>query len=570
MVQRTDLIDQKIDLARLPIATGAEFDSYIDEHEDECLPETRTELRRQIAEWAESPQGKCIFWLNGMAGTGKSTISRTVAKSFKSKGLLGATFFFKRGEGDRGSATRLFSTIVTQLMTCVPGLIPNVSKVIEDDPGIAGKALREQFDKLLFQPLLNLKQSNQQASIKVIVIDALDECDREADVRVILQQLPRVQELTSVRLQFFITSRPELPIRYGFKQIANEDHQDLVLHEIPRPVIEHDIDLFLKDRLARIRQERSLSPNWPGDDNIQTLVTMATPLFIFAATICRFVGDMRWNPEKRLAAILKDQAMSQVSKLDGTYLSILNQLLTGQDEDESEQLMREFREIIGVIIILRSPLSVSTLSRLLDIPKDDISNRLDSLHSVLSIPNDLDAPVRLLHLSFRDWLLDPKKKWKSPFWVDEIEVNRKIVVRCLAIMQGGLQKNICNLPGYGALRKDVNPQSISRHLSADLQYACRYWVHHLERSETHITEGDQVHSFLKEQFLYWLESMSILGIISECVGLINSLSCLVQVSSSAKYDLLFIDNNEKLRLRQTLRYQRFCTMQSDLSSKTGR
>ena len=58
MVERTDLINQKIDLARLPVANGAEFDSYVDQHGDECLPETRTELRRQIAEWAESPQGK--------------------------------------------------------------------------------------------------------------------------------------------------------------------------------------------------------------------------------------------------------------------------------------------------------------------------------------------------------------------------------------------------------------------------------------------------------------------------------------------------------------------------------
>lgn len=205
------------------------------------------------------------------------------------------------------------------------------------------------------------------------MIDALDECEREEDIQVILQLLPRVQESSSVCLRIFVTSRPELPIRLGFKQIAN-NHQDLILHEIPKPVIEHDISLFLKDRFARIKQERSLSPDWPGDDNIQALVTMAIPLFIFAATLCRFVGDMKWNPEKRLAIILKDQAVSQASKMDRTYLPILNQLLTGQDENESEQLVQEFREIVGVIIILASSLSVVALAQLLDIPKDDISN----------------------------------------------------------------------------------------------------------------------------------------------------------------------------------------------------
>jgi tRNA A37 threonylcarbamoyladenosine biosynthesis protein TsaE len=70
-----------------------------------------SELLQQIAEWAESPDGKCIYWLEGMAGTGKSTISRTIARDFQVSGLLGASFFFKRGEADRSNAKRLFSTI---------------------------------------------------------------------------------------------------------------------------------------------------------------------------------------------------------------------------------------------------------------------------------------------------------------------------------------------------------------------------------------------------------------------------------------------------------------------------
>ena len=181
-----------------------------------------------------------------MAGTGKSTVSRTAARSFREMGILGASFFFKRGEGDRGNATRLFSTITTQLMTRIPQMIPDIRNAIEDDPAISAKSLREQFNKLLFQPLLHLKHSRRQPLVKVILIDTLDECEGEDDVRVILQLLPRLQRLISVHLRVFVTSRPELPIRLGFKQIANDDHQDLVLHEIPRPVIEHDIALFLK------------------------------------------------------------------------------------------------------------------------------------------------------------------------------------------------------------------------------------------------------------------------------------------------------------------------------------
>src|SRR5271156_1351570 len=121
-------LGQKIDLAKLPIAKGASFDSHMEEHNARCLANTRVELQRRITKWAEDTSGKPIFWLNGMAGPGKSTIARTIDQSFAANGQLGASFFFRRGEGDRGNATRFFTTIATDLMAHIPGLIPIVRK----------------------------------------------------------------------------------------------------------------------------------------------------------------------------------------------------------------------------------------------------------------------------------------------------------------------------------------------------------------------------------------------------------------------------------------------------------
>lgn len=158
------------------------FDSYENQQEEECLPGTRTDILSQIDQWAACPHGRCIFWLNGMAGTGKSTISRTVARSFSKKGTLGVSFFFKRGEADRDNALKLFPTVARQLTFSIPELLPYLRQAVLDNPGISRKGIREQFDKLLLQPLLCLTQSDLQMRAVVIVLDALDECDRDNDI----------------------------------------------------------------------------------------------------------------------------------------------------------------------------------------------------------------------------------------------------------------------------------------------------------------------------------------------------------------------------------------------------
>jgi Mrp family chromosome partitioning ATPase len=124
-------IDQKLDLAKLPIATGASFDSHNEEHNGRCLPNTRTKLLDEITTWANSKDSKSIFWLSGMAGTGKSTIARTIAQLFASRGQLGASFFFKKGEGERGNASRFFTTIAADLVAHQPGMLPGIRKALE-------------------------------------------------------------------------------------------------------------------------------------------------------------------------------------------------------------------------------------------------------------------------------------------------------------------------------------------------------------------------------------------------------------------------------------------------------
>ncbi|KAJ5778340.1 hypothetical protein N7520_001586 [Penicillium odoratum] len=504
------LLLQQSSLMHLRVVEGALYNSHIHEHEDFCLPGTRVELLSRITDWAKSDD-KFIFWLSGMAGTGKSTIARTVAQGFKDQGLLGASFFFKRGEADRGTATYLFTSIAGQLVNRHRKLVPDVLSAIKADPGITSKFLRDQFDQLLLQPLLNL-QLDQSTTI-VIVIDALDECDGDNDIKLIIHLLFKFQEIKSVRLRVVLTSRPELPIRIGFKE--EENHQELILHEIPTPVLEHDIRRFLEYRLTEIRNKRSLSPDWPGHDKIEKLVKMAVPLFIFASTACLSIGK-GLHPHKQLQKYL-DIETTSATQLEKTYLPALRQLMR-DDEDELNDNLEEFRVIVGAIILLATPLSVNSLALLLQKPPHEISDLLGFLHSVLNIPRSNSNPVRMLHLSFRDFLLGTK----TEFRIDGGSTHRQIALNCLRVMDTQLRHNICDLASYGVQYKDIDPQIIQDRLPADLQYSCYYWVHHLKHSQGGISEPD-ILSFLQKRFLHWLEALALMGKISEVAGMIKTL-----------------------------------------------
>jgi hypothetical protein len=467
-----------------------------------------------------------------MAGTGKSTIARTVARSFRDNGILGASFFFKRGEGDRGSAAKFFPTIVKQLAVHIPQMLAGIQKAIDDDPAIPGKSLAEQFEKLMLQPLTAVDHA-QTVPSTVIVIDALDECEREDDANIILQLLQQVKKKKGTAIRFFLASRPESRIRFGFGQFNQSDYQNAILENLDINITKHDITMFLKQEFWEIRREHpsagGLALGWPGEAKIDELATIAAPLFIVAATMCRFVADRNFDPEERLGQFSKDTPGTRMEK---TYQPILNQLLV-EDESDRDTLINNFQNIIGVVILLAVPLSLKSLSELLEVSERIIGVHMNFFHSVLTIPRDSNLPIRVLHLSFHDYLVDERRKSKestSRFWVNEKEKHELITRQCLTIMGRCLRKNLCELPSYGTSQTEINPASKARFLPPALQYACRYWVYHLNRSSAPARSLNQVLLFLKEHFLHWLESLSILGLMSESLTAVDTLLKLTKVN----------------------------------------
>jgi len=522
-------------LLKLPYAEGAAYNHRLWEHEDRCLPDTRVQLRQQIMDWYENPRSPCIFWLNGMAGTGKSTISRTVAGELADKGRLAASFFFSRGQKDISHADKFFTTIAAQLAECLSELRPLISKVIDDHFDIHQRSLREQWQLLIYDPLKNAPTRPKQF---VIVIDALDECESKEDMQLILQLLTQAKNLDTIRLQVFVTSRPETPILLGFQKMLGETHQDFVLHDIPPPTVNHDISVFFQQKLSVVKAEHRLSTPWPDEATIQLLVERAAGLFIYAATTYRFIQDDMYSPEEQLSVILSKEdtsIQSPTRHLDDMYTTLLQHSIIRSQNREHQALLERFRQIVGSIVIIFDVMTTKDLANLLCLPSGKVKTALAPLRSVLNIPEIESQPVRIFHPSFRDFLLNRQRCLDNRFWVDEKERHIDLFRHCLELMSKRLQQDMCGIREPGVLITEISKDMIQSVITADIRYACRYWFHHFQQGNSVGEDNNRILRFLRQHLLHWLEVLTLVGEVSEGVRIIAGLEQILKVSWNYRF-----------------------------------
>jgi len=104
----------------------------------------------QIKKWADGDGARRIYWLKGMAGTGKSTIALTVAREYHDNGRLGASFFFSRGGGELASTRRFATTIAAQLADTLPELRRLISDAVVSNRYIHNLGLYDQWENSFF------------------------------------------------------------------------------------------------------------------------------------------------------------------------------------------------------------------------------------------------------------------------------------------------------------------------------------------------------------------------------------------------------------------------------------
>jgi hypothetical protein len=564
-------------LALLPEASNAVFNAAGKEDEPVCLIGTRVGVLDEIRAWIDGEDKQHIFWLSGWAGTGKSTIARTVAREYYDRKRLVASYFFSRGGGDAGNATKFVGTIARQLANKFPKFKEQLRKALSEDEGILRRVLKDQWRELIITPLVHLTVDSCPSPV-VIVVDALDECDTESSIRQVIQLLADTKNLNQL-LRILITSRPEVPVRDEFSRFLLGEHH-LILQDISKFIVEQDISLFLKHHLATIS---------PEDEVVAQLVQKAAGLFIWAATACRFICEGP-SPEKRLRIILKSSGSTPTLNyhINGNYVSLfqniirsliwntsylwfwiavacgfshegvmvkrsLRTLVMGNTTPDDHldviyltvldsslrssftpQDIRDFhsmvRDVLGSIVVLFSSLSVKSLSNLLSKPEKDLTWTMNDLHALLDIPKNAKHAVRLHHPSFRDFLLNKKRCCDSYFWVDEKQAHQALFDSCLRLLSTSLKQDICEVNAPGMLAAKLESGRVEQFLPPEVQYACLYWIQHVQKSGAQLRDNGQVHQFLQEHLLHWLEALGWIVKVPEGVHAITSLESFVSVS----------------------------------------
>lgn len=461
--------------------------------------------------------------LQGLAGTGKSTIALTMCEAISKLGWLGASFFCSRNEASSSNPFLIFTTIAYQLATRYQSFNSHLTATLKADPDVVGLTLEKQLEKLVIEPLCAAADSIGSSPV-VIIIDALDECGNyRAQMMSLLCSIgSRLQELP-ICVKLFVTLRPEYDLKAAFTSENHGDTQSFILHDVEASIVHSDIERFLHFGLLKVAAQHHVDPRvWPSTDDISILAKKSDKLFIFAATVVKFVGDKHGHPRDRLDIVLKtgqDGGSSPYSHLDHLYQQVLESALP---ETADKMVLDHFHMVMGAVILLYDPLSIENLGSLVHIEAQDVRMALQNLHSLMIVPDsNNEGEIRLFHPSFRDFmtLRCPKE---SAYHIDTGKHHQQLAMVCFKTMAHSLKKDICRIRDTGKLNKEVMDLDghIKEFVPVNLQYACRHWATHLSESVMAEKSGettviDALMSFASLHLLHWIEVLSLIGCLDE-------------------------------------------------------
>lgn len=540
-------------LNTLPRVEGAAFDDEAQQAQL-CVEGTRVQILDDVRLWANDQDAQPGFWLSGMAGTGKSTIARTVAHMFHQRpdDFYVGSFFFRRGAGDRGTTAKFTTTVLRQIAVHTE-LQSHFLWAWSENPDIACKGLQYQWRRLFRDALSGVKHKT-----ILLVIDAIDESrSSNSSTYEMFEFLSNRDNFAGLNIRFFITSRPQ-------EQREAELYDVFVLHNVPKMDVAEDIRTFFRAKFKAFFDSEDRSSSFPTEDQIDELTLRSIPLFISAVTSFEFITESLIGVEERFHTLLNQtRGMGGEENLDNMYLIVIEDVLfKTRNGVRKAQIIRQkvdtFQILVGSVVTLRESLNYENIALLLDMSTNDVRVMIKSFRAIFYLPEYEEDPVQVFHQSLIDFLKDRErvemaclgihddnsqrsnKQLIEPtdVWIDENISNTHLFWACLRIMEGSedplgpdkLKENICDLAGPGSLAWDIEPDTLQEKIPTAMRYACRYFISHFVSMTADQNALAGLLEFFNRYFLEWVEAMSCLGNLIEAITLLNQLDTFLEVS----------------------------------------
>ncbi|PPQ85584.1 hypothetical protein CVT25_000026, partial [Psilocybe cyanescens] len=281
------------------------------------------------------------------------------------------------------------------------------------------------------------------------------------------------------------------------------------LEEVPPEEAQYDIRTYLTAELL----------HFAGREEIEDLVVLTAGLFIYAATVVKYlVTRGRSEQQTFLTTLLASsnsfnlQPLSNgmpFTLLDTLYSQILNEAF--REFIPEENRWKDRCSILHTFLCTAERTSTSVIANLLFTSDyTDVAEKLLSdLHAVLYREDGL---VLAYHKSFSDFIFAEARS--GNFWCDQAKHHRLLAESCFRSMRDGLRFNIADISPSFVLDVD-NPRlvdAVKENIPLVLSYSSRNWSYHLSAAASTISDGlhNRISDFLQLRALFWIEAMNLL------------------------------------------------------------
>ncbi|KIM20672.1 hypothetical protein M408DRAFT_124728, partial [Serendipita vermifera MAFF 305830] len=387
-----------------------------------CLSGTRKKTLRAIRHWAnDNNTTNRMFCLLDVAGSGKSTVVKTMADEWKAENRLVARFFFSRDTAETMSTKSFCSTVANNFAAC-NGIFKASMEQYMKRPDWHLLSLEEQFEGLVAGPLRKCQQP------AILMIDALDECGKEHEVRRTLLETLCSQFHSASLLRILVTGRPEPDIKNWAIERMGVGYTNFAQLEGGSK----DVEFYIRSRLQKLPSIRG---------RLYPVIRDADGLFIWARIAC----DLLLNAVD--AECLLETLGKEVS-LDYLYKVALKESMP---EDRSSQA--RMITVLQMILAAKEPLSIVELDRLS--PKRGIVEPVVTRLSSLLLHQNREDPIRLLHATLREFLTAQKKA--GEYYIQSGLGHYTLALGCIGVVSHQAAQDLDNLTRLDRVsaRKDI-------------------------------------------------------------------------------------------------------------------